>query len=172
MAAVKLINKILDNFSETTQGNLMLKVFGLTKVPMLYWIGSSVHSISDDEIVVKIPLSRRTKNHLNSMYFGVLSCGADAAGGLIAMRTIQKSGKNVSLAFKDFKADFLKRAESDTYFRCSDGKAIMQLVNKCIESGERENLTVHVEATCPDLLGDEPVAKFELTLSLKDYSKR
>jgi hypothetical protein len=101
------------------------------------------------------------------MYFGTLACGADIAGGLIAMRHIDRSKSNVSLIFKDFKAEFLKRPESDTVFTCNDGKAVEALVAEAIKTGDRVNTTVHVIATCPDTFGDEPVAKFELTLSLK-----
>jgi hypothetical protein len=40
-------------------------------------------------------------------------------------------------------------------------------MRRTLESGEREEATVHVVATVPSKLGDEPVARFELTLSLK-----
>ena len=54
-------------------------------------------------IEIKIPLKRRTKNHLYSMYFGALSVGADITGGFLAMMCIQKTNKRVALIFKDFK---------------------------------------------------------------------
>ena len=102
------------------------------------------------------------------MYFGALAAGADCAGGLIAMRLIETEGRGkVSLIFKDFHADFLKRAEGDTFFTCTQGEEIQALVRKAIESGERQNLPVHLTATVPSKLGEEPVAKFTLTLSLK-----
>ena len=101
------------------------------------------------------------------MYFGVLAAGADVAGGLIAMRLIQEEGNLVSLVFKDFQASFLKRAEGDVHFICEDGEAIRKLVQKATESGERENMPVHVVATVPSQSGPEPVAEFTLTLSLK-----
>src|SRR5690606_21976149 len=110
---------------------------------------------------------RRQKNHLSSMYFGVLAAGADCAGGLVAMQAIRASGKKVSLSFKDFHADFLKRAESDTVFTNTQGEEVRAFVTRVIASGERESFPVKVIATCPDKLGDEPVAEFTLTLSLK-----
>jgi hypothetical protein len=36
-----------------------------------------------------------------------------------------------------------------------------------MDSGERENMPVHITATVPSKLGEEPIAKFVLTLSLK-----
>ena len=48
-----------------------------------------------------------------------------------------------------------------------EGEAIQRLVARALETGEREETTVHVIATVPKKLGDEPVAKFALTLSIK-----
>ena len=149
----------------------LVRAFGLFKVPLLFWISPSVKELSDKRCVVKIPLNRRTKNHLNSMYFGVLACGADAAGGLAAMKLIIDSGKNVSLAFKDFHAEFLKRAEGDTYFTCEQGEEIKAFVDKVVASDERHHMPVKITATCPDI-DDEPVAEFTLTLSLKKKTRR
>lgn len=150
----------------------LLRAFGFLKIPVLFFVSPSVVEMADERCVVKIPLNRRTKNHLKSMYFGVLAAGADCAGGLVAMRMIQEGGNKVSLIFKDFHAEFLKRAEGDVHFTCDDGLAIRELVQKATESGERENMPVHITATVPSKLGDEPVAKFTLTLSLKRKSSK
>ncbi|MEN9723083.1 MAG: hypothetical protein RJB38_1069, partial [Pseudomonadota bacterium] len=72
--------------------------------------------------------------------------GADCAGGLLAYRAIQKSGKRVSLIFKNFRAEFLRRAEGDVEFRCDQGQEIHQLVERVLQSPERQELTVRVEA--------------------------
>jgi hypothetical protein len=100
------------------------------------------------------------------MYFGVLSVGADVTGGFLAMKLIQASKSKIALIFKDFHADFLKRAEGDVHFVCEDGIAIQNLVNTAEETGERQNLPVNIIATVPEI-SDEPVAKFVLTLSIK-----
>jgi acyl-coenzyme A thioesterase PaaI-like protein len=147
----------------------MLKAFGL-KIPMILFVGARVVEASSDKCVVKIPLNRRTRNHLKAMYFGTLCVGADVAGGLIAMRTIQDEKASVSLVFKDMKAEFLKRAEGDVHFTCNQGAALRELVHRAMKSGERENLPYDVIATVPSKLGDDPVARFKLTLSLKKRS--
>ncbi len=146
---------------------LFLRSFAFLKIPALFYVRPVMEEIDDEKCVVRIPLRRRTKNHLNAMYFGVLAAGADCAGGFMAMRLITKSGNKVALLFKDFKAEFLKRAEGDVLFTCTDGDAIRQGVAEALSSGERVNLPVHVTATVPSKLGTEPVARFELTLTLK-----
>jgi acyl-coenzyme A thioesterase PaaI-like protein len=163
-AVLNSVNRILpEGLKETAY----VRLFGLMKIPLIWFIRPSVVSMDDQRTVIKVPFSRRNKNHLNSIYFGVLCAGADIAGGLTAMRHIHASGRKISLSFADFHAEFLKRAEGDTYFTNTQGQAISKFVEEVIESGERMNMEVDVVATCPDKLGDEPVAVFKLTLSLK-----
>ena len=150
----------------TLRETILLRTFGVTKIPLLFFSSPTVLELSDQRCVVKIPLSRLTRNHLRSMYFAALAAGADCAGGLIAMRTIRARGGDVHLIFKSFKADFMKRAEGDVHFTCEEGEAIAQLVDKALQSSERVQLPVHVTATVPTLSA-EPVAKFTLVLSLK-----
>ena len=155
--------------STKTKANYYLKVFSLTKIPLLWFCRPKIINLSAECIEIKIPLKRRTKNHLNSMYFGALSVGADITGGFLAMMCIQESKKKVALIFKDFKANFLKRAEGDVHFICNEGVAITSLVEKTINSGKRENMIVHINAIVPSISNDV-VAEFKLTLSLKDKS--
>ncbi len=147
---------------------LKLRALGFLKIPMIFFVSPTVVEINDRRCVIKVPLTRRTKNHWGSMYFGALSVGADCAGGLMAWRLGDQRHKGkVSLIFKDFRAEFLKRPEGDTYFTCEDGEAIQVAIQETMQSGERKNIPVHITATVPSKLGEEPVARFVLTLSLK-----
>ena len=158
--------------SKELRATMFIRTFGLSKVPLIYYCRPSVIKLTEDSTIIKIPFKRRNKNHLNSMYFGALSVGADVAGGVLAMDLIRKSGYNISLVFKDFKADFLKRPEGDTYFTCNDGRSIKKLIDEAIKTGERVNMPLKITATVPEISGNEPVAEFILTLSLKDKSKK
>ncbi len=100
------------------------------------------------------------------MYFGVLSVGADITGGFLAMKLIRNNQSRISLIFKDFHADFLKRAEGDVHFICEDGLAIKNLVEVAEQTGDRQNLPLQITATVPSI-SNESVAEFILTLSLK-----
>jgi acyl-coenzyme A thioesterase PaaI-like protein len=144
--------------------------YTLLRIPMIAFLRPVVVEMSDRRCEIRIPLAHRTRNHLNSMYFGVLCAGADCAGGLVAFRQIQKRGNTVAFVFKDFHAEFLKRAEGDVVFCCEQGEELIELVRRAEESGERVEDTIHVTATVPSKLGDEPVARFRLTISLKGKS--
>ncbi|MFA6120079.1 MAG: DUF4442 domain-containing protein [Sideroxydans sp.] len=157
---------ILGLLSNKARETISLRWFGLTKIPVLFYFGVSVTEISKERMVVRIPLRRRTKNHLGSMYFGALCAGADCAAGAFAMHLIKQQPKSVSLVFKDFNAEFLKRAEGDVDFCCDQGKEIAELVAQAVASEERVERQLDVIATVPSL-SDEVVARFKLTLSLK-----
>ncbi|MCK6265044.1 DUF4442 domain-containing protein [Vibrio sp. ZSDE26] len=149
------------------KANIYLSLFGLFKVPFIWLSRPKILHLDQSRVEVKLPLKRRSKNHLNSMYFGALCVGADVAGGFMAMSKAQSRGEKISLAFKSVKGDFLKRPETDVHFHCDDGDLIDEMLDQTIESGERVNQEVKITAMCPSLHGDEPMAVFYLTLSLK-----
>ena len=150
---------------------LAVRLWSLQNVFMLFLASPRVVEINERRCVVRVPLNWRTRRRdIKAMYLGVLCMGADVAAGLIAFDLVRKQKARVSFIFKDIRGEFLKRAEGDVLFTNEDGPVIVDLLRKTMESGEREEATVHVTATVPDKLGDEPVARFELTLSLKRRS--
>ncbi len=148
------------------KSTLELYLFGFFKVPMIFFCRPRIVVFDEEKVEVKIPLRRRTKNHLNSMYFGALAVGADVAGGFIAYDQIKRSGNKVSLVFKDFTAAFHKRPEAAVHFTCSDGLLIKKMIAETLTTKERVSELVKITATCPSI-SDELVAEFTLTLSLK-----
>jgi acyl-coenzyme A thioesterase PaaI-like protein len=150
---------------------LKLWTFGFFKIPLIYWLRPKIIELTEQRAEIKIALKRRTKNHLKSMYFGVLCVGADVAGGIQLMKVLGKDIGKISFVFKDMQAEFLKRPEADVHFICSDGQLVVATIQKALQSHERENVLVHIVATTPTLSGDEPVARFALTLSLKQKAK-
>ena len=145
-----------------------VRLWSLRNVFLLFLVGPRVVEVNERRCVIRIPLNWRTRSHdIHAMYLGVLCMGADVAAGLIAFDLVRKQKARVSFIFKDIKGEFLKRAEGDVLFTNEDGAVIQELLRRTMESGEREEATVHVTATVPEKLGTEPVARFELTLSLK-----
>jgi acyl-coenzyme A thioesterase PaaI-like protein len=151
---------------ETTRASISLRLFGLARIPLLLYVGVSVIEITPGRIAVCIPLRRRTRNHLGSMYFGALCIGADCAPGAYAMHLIRQQRVPIAMVFKDFQAEFLKRAEGDVFFICKQGREIAELVAQAAATSERVERQLDVIATVPTL-SDEPVARFRLMLSLK-----
>ncbi|MEC8689202.1 MAG: DUF4442 domain-containing protein [Candidatus Neomarinimicrobiota bacterium] len=135
---------------------------------MIGYCRPRVVNVSDTEVVLSIPLNRRTRNHVGSMYIGAMTVGVDFVTGLTAMTAIKKSKKNIVLIFKDLKSSFIKRAEGETFFTCNHTKEIEAAVKKVVDSKQRVNIEVPIIATVPEKFGDEPVAEFTITLSMKE----
>ncbi|MGR5428439.1 PaaI family thioesterase [Vibrio astriarenae] len=154
-------------FSPHFKANLYLSLFGWSKVPLIWYCRPKILTLNEQKVEIRIPLKRRTKNHLNSMYFGALAVGADIAGGFMTMSKAESRGEKISLAFKAVQGEFLKRPEADVVFVCEDGALIDNMLDSAIETGERINESVTINALCPSLHGEEVMARFVLTLSVK-----
>jgi acyl-coenzyme A thioesterase PaaI-like protein len=144
-----------------------LRAWAYWKIRLIAYVRPTVVEWTEERCEIRVPLTRRTRNHLRSMYFGALWTGADAAAAMIGLKASQKTGGRIAVIFKDARAEFLKRPEADVHFTCAQGRQILELLQKADSTGERQNLPVEVVATVPTLSGDEPVARFTLTLSVK-----
>jgi len=145
-----------------------VRLWTFQNVFFLWLAKPTIVELNADRCVVRIPLNWRTRRRdIKAMYLGTLCMGADVAAGLIAFDLVARGEAKVSFIFKDMTARFLKRAEDDVVFTNNDGPKIQDLVKRAIETGERQETTVHVTATVPTKLGAEPVAEFDLTLSIK-----
>ena len=146
----------------------MVRLWSLQNVFFLWLTRLKVLELTADRCVVRIPLNWITRRRdIHAMYLGTLCMGADVAAGLIAFKLVMDRREKMNFIFKDLKGEFLKRAEGPVIFTNEDGPVIQDLMRRAMESGERHEALVHVIATVPSKLGDEPVAKFELTLSIK-----
>ncbi len=152
------------------KNTVKVRLFGFAKIPLIWWVRPSVLCVGVERTEIVIPLSRRTKNHLNSMYFGSLAIGADLAGALLLMELMDKAKIKASFVFKDMSAQFLKRADGDVHFVSTNGSDVQALLKRVGESPERQETTVEVKALVPKKYGDDPVAIFKLTLSVKRKS--
>jgi acyl-coenzyme A thioesterase PaaI-like protein len=142
----------------------LLRLMGWFKIPLIAYVKPRLIVLDDQQVKVSIRLRRRTKNHLNSMYFGALAVGADVAAGMHVFYFCDQFKVQPAFAFKSMKAEFLKRAESNVTFRCEEGELIRQMVEAAIDSKERQNRMVQVKAFD---LQHEMVASFEMEVSLK-----
>lgn len=154
------------------QAQRMLFWFGLRYIPLIGFCSPKIREMSDNHLAVSMPHTWRTKNHLGSIYFGALAIGADLAGAFLVFSKARERGINANFVFKDVKGEFLKRPEAEVWFRSNDGALIDAMMDESIATGQRINKTVSITVTCPSLHGDEPMAHFELTLSVKATAKK
>jgi hypothetical protein len=141
-----------------------LFLLGFVKIPMIHFVRPKIMKVDDYKMIIKIPFRRRTKNHLNSMYFGALAIGADLAAGLLVYYLSERLGNTISLAFKSTSGQFLKRPESDVYFHCEEGSFILEEIQAAKKSQERRNFKVLVKAYNTS---KEEVALFDMEVSIR-----
>ncbi|WP_058533071.1 PaaI family thioesterase [Legionella saoudiensis] len=137
------------------------------KVAMIGYLKPKLIKIDEEEIVICLPLRRRSRNHLNSMYFGALSVGADLAGGIHGFYHAELAQCKVSLVFKSFQAQFLRRPESDVYFVCTDGAQVKAMLEETQRTKERVNRPISIGAYTDYPGLTNKVADFTLELSVK-----
>lgn len=128
------------------QMSWLLYLLSHVKIPVMGYLRPKLLVMNDEMVQVRIKLRRRSKNHLNSMYFGALAVGADVAGGIHAFYFAKKHDKKVSFAFKSMHATFLKRAETDVLFVCEEGAKIEEIILESLKTQTRINHNVTVRA--------------------------
>lgn len=154
----------MDNLPTLRKMQWNLWLFGCFKIPMIAFCRPKIVTWNEDTVVIRIRRSRRTNNHLKSMYFGALMVGADLAAGLHAFAFSVSEKKKISLAFKSCNAQFLKRPETDVFFEAKAGALVRNMIARSEESQERVNDIIPVSIR--DAHG-ELVASVDMELSLK-----
>lgn len=149
----------------------LINGIGILKLPLLAFIGPSVVELTDNRSVVKVKLGWKTRNHLNVMYFGALAMGAELSIALKCITEIQKSGQKIDFIFKDFKCNFLKRADGHVHFVCDEADGVAALIQQATQSSERLEKTFRGHAIVPSK-GTDDVMTYELTLSVRNRSKK
>ena len=160
----------MSNVVELRRAASVMEEFAQNKVPMIGYCRPELLAISNEQCETRIPLNAQTQNHLQCLYFGALAVGADITGGFLAMWLSQQAEHNIELLFKDFRADFKRRALADTHFCCGDGKLIQTMIAGTVSSGERVNKQIRIIATTPSV-SDEVVGACEMTFARK-YNKK
>ncbi len=144
-----------------------LWLFGLFKIPMIGFVGPKIIEFNEHRIIVKVPYKRRTLNHLKSVYLGALVVGADLVAGFHAFYMARERDLNISLVFKNFNAEFIKRPMSEVFFVCEEGQNVNAMIERSIESGERQTQDIYIKAYTNYPEDPEHIANFTLGLSLK-----
>jgi hypothetical protein len=147
----------------------LINAYSAVQIPLLAFITPRVVELTDTRSAVRVKLGRRTKNHLRVMYFGALSMGAELSVALKAVQTISQSGKRIDFLFKDFKCEFLKRADGHVLFICDEADKVAAMIHEATATPDRLTRTFKGRAVLASN-PEEPVMTYELTLSVRNRS--
>lgn len=152
----KFIGKISNPF--------LFKLFLLIKLPMAFLANLKVKSVTSEYCEITVPYKWLNQNPFRSTYFAVLAMAAEMSSGMIALMYTQDSKPSVSMLVTKLEAKFTKKATGLTTFKCDEGKAIREAIERSILSGEGQSVVC--KAVGVNKNGEEE-AVFEVTWSFK-----
>ena len=141
-----------------------LHLFLFLKIPISWIAGVRLKEMNDEICVTKVKFGWLNQNPFNSMFWAVQGMAAEFSTGFLCAEKIRKSGKKISMLVVHNKAEFTKKAVGRVTFSCFQGKELDAVLQKAIETGEGQTLTLFSEGK--DEKGDL-VSKFAFTWSFK-----
>ncbi|MBA6155471.1 DUF4442 domain-containing protein [Tenacibaculum sp. S7007] len=141
-----------------------INFFTLFKLPSAYFCGIRVKSISDEKSLVKVKHKWINQNPFKSMFWAVQGMAAELSTGILVMQAIDKSERKVSMLVTNMNATFTKKATGGIQFKCNDGLAIKDAIQKSVVTGEGQTVLVTSEGINEEGVS---VSKFEFEWSLK-----
>ncbi|MPL63889.1 hypothetical protein SDC9_09531 [bioreactor metagenome] len=141
-----------------------LHLFLFFKIPISWIAGVRLKEMNDEICITKVKFSWLNQNPFNSMFWAVQGMAAEFSTGFLCAEKIRKSGKKISMLVVHNQAEFTKKAVGRVAFSCHQGKELDAVLQKAIETGEGQRLTMFSEGK--DQKGDL-VSKFAFTWSFK-----
>ena len=114
--------------------------FNLLKLPLAFFGGVRVQSITDQEVVVTIKHRWMNQNPFKSMFWAAQGMAAELPTGLLVMKAIYDSKRKVSMLVTHQEAQFFKKATGRITFSCAGGNEIRAAIQQSIETGEGQKL--------------------------------
>jgi len=106
------------------------------KLPSAWIAGVRVKEINDSKAVITAKHRWLNQNPFGSMYFAVLAMGAELSTGILVMKKIHDSKKQISMLVTHNEATFTKKARGRIKFICEDGGLINKHLQHTIQTGE------------------------------------
>lgn len=150
----------IDNFSNPFK----MKLYFLQKLPSLFFWGVQIKSISPERGQTRLPYGWRTQNPFQSTYFAAQNGAAELSTGMLALLALSEQAP-CSMLIVGMEASFIKKATNWVTFTCEEGPAIQAAVQKAVETGEPQSITVSSVGVQEDT--GVVVAKMSFTWSFK-----
>lgn len=155
--------KVVKTIKQATNP-LLFKLYLMGNLPMAWFMGLKMKSLTPYKSVVSIPYGWRSQNPFKSIYFIAQAGAAEFPAGIMANLAIAGSGKKISMLVRHVECEFFKKATQTTTFTCEDGLLIQETVQKAIETGEGQTCVITSTGRVPD---GEVVSITKLTWSFK-----
>ena len=141
----------------------------LYRLPAAFFSGIKIGGMGEERCITSVPYKWLTQNPFRSTYFASLAMAAEMSTGMLALSNVYKRIPAISMLVTKMEAAYFKKATGITFFTCDDGKAISELIEETVSTGESKNIIA--KSTGMDKNG-ELVAEFLFTWSFKTKSRR
>ena len=138
--------------------------FNLIKLPLAFFGGVRVKSISNTEVVVTIKYKWMNQNPFKSMFWAAQGMAAELPTGLLVMKAIHDSKRKISMLVTHQEANFFKKATGKITFSCKGGNEIRNAIQKSIDTREGQVIILTSEGVNEDGV---VVSEFKFQWSLK-----
>ncbi len=145
-----------------TVGNLNKFLF--FKLPSAYISGVRVKSFADNEAVATVKHRWINQNPFRSLYWATQGMASELATGILVMKKIKESGRQISMLVRAQQGEFTKKATGRINFLCDEGHLIDQAIEQSIATGEGQTVTLTAKGI--DEQGDQ-VSSFSYTWGIK-----
>ena len=161
------IFSILNGVGETwpAAGRKLLTALVPQIIPLAGGMGMKVEKLDDQSAVMRLPLKRRTRNHVGSIYFGAMATAAEITMGLYVFRRYVPGPYGVLVTRAEF--DFMAKAKTDVRATCAPGPELFERVDAALALEGKASDWVDVELT--DMTG-KAVVRARFQIAVRDFA--
>lgn len=141
-----------------------INTFMLFKLPLAYFGGVRVVSLTDVTAIVKINHKWMNQNPFKSMFWAAQGMAAEMSTGILVMQEIENSNRKVSMLVTHQEGRFFKKATGKIVFTCHGGDQIREAIQKSIKTKEGQEIVLVAEGLNENRV---VVATFKFRWSLK-----
>ncbi len=145
-----------------------VNTFMFFKLPLGWWSGMRVKSLTDTTSVVHIKHKWINQNPFKSMFWAAQGMAAEMSTGVLVMQEIEKSKRKVSMLVTHQNGDFFKKATGKILFTCNGGNKIREAIEASIETNEGQVIILTSEGVN---VNGVVVSNFQFQWSLKVKNK-
>ncbi len=143
-----------------------INIYLLFKLPSAFFTGVRVKDISTSKVVVAVKHRWINQNPFRSLYYGVQAMAAELSTGVLVMRGIHDSNRNISMLVTKQSAEFTKKGRGMILFTCNQGDIIKAAIDETIRTGMGQ--TIILESQAVNEKGEQvSFFSFEWSLILK-----
>ncbi len=107
----------------------------LSKLPMGFISGLKIVQLQEAGASVSVRFKWVNQNPFKSIYFAVLSMGAELSTGVLGFANIYKRNPSVSMLVTKVEGEFYKKAVGTIIFTCNNGNEVSQAIQESIATG-------------------------------------